>query len=287
MVEHTIGQVEEFGGGGDVGRDGHVALLGFSHLEEFPSQWVRVVGGASAVCRLRLGRHGGWRGWRGARVVDVGARGGYSRAIRVQYQSVIHVPTEKMPQLTRVQAVRKSEALSTSLPRRNFFWRATVGHQPQSLDLRGFEDSRFTRTWGISTFQLRIQSYRIGLVRDQIPSNTKHSQTPQSTLRQPEETTEHTTLTLRFARVHIAVHEKRASDNPEGTNAGREFGILQASDQGEEHRLRGILEEIGVGALGAVELLGLGLRGGQQRNSGSIEGCNLEHTFSLHCSMVA
>jgi len=63
--DNTVGQVEEFGCGGDVGGDGHVALLRLGDLEEPPSQRVGVVGGASAVCQLGLGRHGGWRGWRG------------------------------------------------------------------------------------------------------------------------------------------------------------------------------------------------------------------------------
>jgi hypothetical protein len=37
------------------------------------------------------------------------------------------------------------------------------------------------------------------------------------------------------------------------------LGVLQARDEGEEHSLGRILEEVGVGALGAVELLGLSL----------------------------
>jgi hypothetical protein len=37
------------------------------------------------------------------------------------------------------------------------------------------------------------------------------------------------------------------------------LGVLQARDEGEEHCLGGVLEEVGVGALGAVELFGFGL----------------------------
>lgn len=55
----TVGQVEEFLGGCQVCGDGHVALLGFGDLKELASQRVGMVAGASAVCQLRLGRHGG------------------------------------------------------------------------------------------------------------------------------------------------------------------------------------------------------------------------------------
>lgn len=59
---HTVGQVEELFGGCQVRGDGHVALLGFGDFEELAGQWVGMVAGASAVCQVRFGRHGGWWG---------------------------------------------------------------------------------------------------------------------------------------------------------------------------------------------------------------------------------
>lgn len=55
----TIGQIKELLGGGHIGGDGHIALLGFSDLEESASQRVGVAFGADGVGQLRLGRHDG------------------------------------------------------------------------------------------------------------------------------------------------------------------------------------------------------------------------------------
>lgn len=100
---------------------------------------------------------------------------------------------------------------------------------------------------------------RTNLPGNQFLGHAKHSQSPQRTLRQPERATIQTTLTLRLARVNIAVQEDCTESHPGGTETSGELGVLQASDEGENNCLRHVFEVIGVGALGAVELLGFGL----------------------------
>lgn len=78
-------------------------------------------------------------------------------------------------------------------------------------------------------------------------------------MHKPEEPADHAALTLRLARVYIAIKEQSAEENPESSQASSPLRVLKTGDQGEEHCLRGVLKEVGVGALGAVELLGFGL----------------------------
>lgn len=85
------------------------------------------------------------------------------------------------------------------------------------------------------------------------------SQRPESPLRQPKEAAHHAALALRLARIHVSVQEQRSEHEPPRRDAGGQLGVFQAGGQGKEHGLGRVLEEVGVGALGAVELLSAGL----------------------------
>lgn len=55
------------------------------------------------------------------------------------------------------------------------------------------------------------------------------------------------------------MQEQRPQDHPRRAQARRQLRVFQPGHQREEHSLGGVLQEIGVRALGAVELLGFGL----------------------------
>ena len=57
----------------------------------------------------------------------------------------------------------------------------------------------------------------------------------------------------------IAIQEQRPENEPSSAQAGCQLGVLQSRNQGEKHGLRGILQEVAVGALRTVELLRFGL----------------------------
>ena len=112
-----------------------------------------------------------------------------------------------------------------------------------------------------SSYGTEIQQTRQDtcLKRNQVPSNAKHAQSPQGTLHQPEKAPDQTPLALWLARVHVAIQEQRPASEPRSAQAGCQLRVLQSRDQGEKHGLRGILQEVAVGALRTVELLRFGL----------------------------
>lgn len=117
---------------------------------------------------------------------------------------------------------------------------------------------------------------------------------PESTLQQPENAAQIASLALGLTRKDISIQEEHPASQPAGSNSSGQLGVFQSSDQGEEHSLRGILEEVGVGALGAVELFSLGLHYllvyvEDLTGNGLYFKRKKRHvcTFDLHCSTVA
>lgn len=55
--------------------------------------------------------------------------------------------------------------------------------------------------------------------------------------------------------VGVSVGEHDASDEPNGSGGGGGAGVEEAGDGGEDDELGDVLEEVGVGTLGAVKLL--------------------------------
>lgn len=61
------------------------------------------------------------------------------------------------------------------------------------------------------------------------------------------------------------MQEQNTENGPRGAQPSSQLGVFHTCDQDREHGLRRILEEVGVGALGAVELVGLGLYSNEKR----------------------
>ena len=89
--------------------------------------------------------------------------------------------------------------------------------------------------------------------------NPKQTDCPQRALRQPERRAQEPTRAARLGRIHIPVKEQHAEHHPRDTQQRRDGRILESGDEDRHGGLRHVLEEVCVRALGAVELLGLGL----------------------------
>lgn len=100
----------------------------------------------------------------------------------------------------------------------------------------------------------------LGSKAQQFPTNSENSHAPKSSLAQPKCCSIEASSASGLARVDVSVGIDNARKHPGASNGSRCLRPLQTGDEDEEHCLRHVLQQVTVSALGAVELLGLGLQ---------------------------